>query len=138
VPLSPVAPPECKPNSPLFKISNKAIDVDSPDFAEAFYPKACIVTKPSKNPYIITGPPESFTTKELHAWAKDTLPEVVKQPLFDINSKKTKSMRHKNIPFTSEYRFRHIILFLYLDISSMQRARKTWNSFLSSQNNSQN
>jgi hypothetical protein len=51
------------------------------------------VTEPSKNPYIITGPPESFTTKELHAWAKDTLPEVVKQPLFDINGKKTKSMR---------------------------------------------
>jgi hypothetical protein len=58
--------------------------------------------------------PESFTTKKLHAWAKDTLPDVVKQPLFDINGKKTKSMRHKNILFTSEYRFRHIIPFLYL------------------------
>jgi hypothetical protein len=72
------------------------------------------VTEPSKNPYVITGPTESFTTKELHAWAKDTLPDVVKQPLFDINGKKTKSMRHKNILFTSEYRFRHIIPFLYL------------------------
>jgi hypothetical protein len=41
-------------------------------------------------------------------WAKDTLPDVVKQPLFDINGKKTKSMRHKNISFTSEYCVRHI------------------------------
>jgi hypothetical protein len=100
---------------PLFKISSKAIDVDSPAFAEAFYPKACVVTDdPSKNPYVITGPPELFTTKELHAWAKDTLPDVVKQLLFDINGKETKTMRHKNILFTSEYRFRHIIPFLYL------------------------
>jgi hypothetical protein len=72
------------------------------------------VTEPSKKPYVITGPPESFTTKELHAWAENTLPEVVKQPLLNINGKKTKSMRRKNISFTSEYRFRHIILFLYL------------------------
>jgi hypothetical protein len=72
------------------------------------------VTKPSKNPYVITGPPELFVTKELHAWANNTLPDVVKQPLFDINGKKTKSMRHKNISHTSEYRFRHIIPFLYL------------------------
>jgi hypothetical protein len=85
VPLSPVVPPECKPNSPLFKISSKAINVDSPDFAEAFYPKACVVTKPSKNSYVITGPPNLFTTKELHAWAKDTLPDVEKQSLFEIN-----------------------------------------------------
>jgi hypothetical protein len=63
---------------------------------------------------VITGPPESFTTKELHAWAESTLPDVVKQPLFDIKGKKTKSMRHKHISFTSEYRFRHIIPFLYL------------------------
>jgi hypothetical protein len=72
------------------------------------------MTEPSKNPYVITGPPELFTTKELHAWAENTLPDVVKQPLFDINGKKTKSMRHKNISFTSEYCFRHIIPFLYL------------------------
>jgi hypothetical protein len=72
------------------------------------------VTEPSKNPYFITGPPESFTTKELHAWAKDTFPDVVKRPLFNINGKKTKSMRHKNILFISEYLFRHIIPFLYL------------------------
>jgi hypothetical protein len=115
VPFSSVTPPKCKPNSPLFKISSKAINVDSPDFAEAFYPKACVVTEPSENPYIITGPPELLTTKELQSWAKDTLPDVVKQPLFDINCKKTKSMRHTNISFTSEYRFRHIIPFLYLD-----------------------
>jgi hypothetical protein len=72
------------------------------------------VTEPSKNPYVITGPPESFTTKELHAWANNTLPDVVKQPLFDINGKKKKSMRHTNISFTNEYRFRHIIPLLYL------------------------
>jgi hypothetical protein len=95
-------------------LKSKPIGVDSPAFAEAFYPKACVVTEPSENPYVITGPPESFTTKELHAWANNTFPDVVKQPLFDINGKKTKSMRHKNISFTSEYRFHHIIPFLYL------------------------
>ena len=89
-------------------------DVDSPEYAEEFYPKACIVSEPSKNPYIITGPPDTFTSKQLQAWAEKTLPDVVKQPLFDINGKKTKSMRHTNISFTCEYRFRHIIPFLYL------------------------
>jgi hypothetical protein len=63
---------------PTFKISSKPIDVDSPAFAEAFYPKACVVTEPLKNPYVIMGPPESFTTKELHAGANNTLPDVVK------------------------------------------------------------
>jgi hypothetical protein len=44
-------------------------------------------------------------------------------------------MRHKNISFTSEYRFRHIILFLYLgeflDIESKANLGKA--SFLSQQ-----
>jgi hypothetical protein len=114
MPISPVASPECKPNSPLFKITSMAIDVDSSTFADEFYPKACVVSEPSKNPYIITGPPDSFTSKELQAWSEKTLPDVVKQPLFDINGKKIKSMRHRNILFTSEYRFCHIIPFLYL------------------------
>jgi hypothetical protein len=97
------------------------------------------VTEPSKNTYIITGPPKSFTTKELHAWAIDTLPEVVKQPLFKINGQKTKSMRHKNISSTSEYRFRHIILFLYLgDFLDAESQKNLEQVSFSSQNNSQN
>jgi hypothetical protein len=117
MPISPVVSPECKPNSPLFKIMSMAINVDSSTFADEFYPKACVVSEPSKNPYIITGPQDSFTSKGVQAWAEKTLPDVVKQPLFDINSKKIKkikSMRYKNISFTSEYCFRHIIPFLYL------------------------
>ena len=123
-PLRPAMPIDCAPNSPLFNITSKAIDIETLSFTEEFYPKADAVVEPSKNPYIITGPPDSFTSKDLQAFAKDNLPDVVTQPLFDINGKKTKSMKHKNISFTSEYRFRHIIPMLllgnYLDEESME------------------
>jgi hypothetical protein len=63
------------------------------------------------------------------------LPEAVKQPFLDINGKKTKSMRHKNISFTSEYCFRHIIPFLYLDdfLDIESKANMGKASFLSQQ-----
>ena len=110
-----MVPLECDPRSPLFKIASKTINERSPAFTEEFLPKANVESHrhPNQSPFVNAGPPASFSTNELHNWAK-SLPEGVKQPLFDINGKNTKSMRHKNISFTSEYRFRHIIPFLYL------------------------
>ena len=110
-----MVPLECDPSSPLFKIASKTINERSPAFTEEFLPKANVESHrhPNQSPFVNAGPPASFSTNELHNWAK-SLPEGVKQPLFDINGKNTKSMRHKNISFTSEYRFRHIIPFLYL------------------------
>ena len=114
VPIPPLLPTECSSTSPLFNIASKASKVVSPIFTDEFYPKTDLVAKPTEKPFLLTGPPDSFTSKELQAYAKRDLPEFVKQPLFDTNGKKTKSMKHKNVSFTSEYRFRHIIPHLYL------------------------
>jgi len=70
---------------------------------EAFYPKITAGTDTDSNPILSTEAPEFLTLKELDTFA-DTLAPEVQGPLYNTHGKP-----HKNISFTGEYRFRHII-----------------------------
>ena len=83
-----------------------------------------VVTKKPHDPFIDHGAPDSFTSMDLHKFAQ-TLPLNMRQPLYNSHGKKSKSMKHPNASFTSEYRFRHIIPLLYtgnyLDIAHKEK-----------------
>ena len=83
---------------------------------EAFYPKPQPKTSPKQQPILSEEPPEFMTIHQLDQFAL-TLEEEVQAPLYNKHGKP-----HKNISFTGEYRFRHIIPHLinsnYLDTRS--------------------
>ena len=83
-----------------------------------------VVTEKPHNPFIDHCTPDSFTSKDLHKFAQ-TLPLNMRQPLYNSYGKKSKSMKHPNASYTSEYRFRHIIPLLYtgnhLDITHKEK-----------------
>ena len=74
------------------------------------------------NPILSPDPPATITVAELDAFSA-TLPDSVRGPLYNKYGKP-----HKNVSFTGECRFRHIIPFLatmgFLDFQSTENTTK--------------
>ena len=112
-------PPELTPHF-LQRIESKHT-TKSPHLKEEYIQ---VVTKEPKNPFIDHSTTDSFKSGVLHDFAQ-TLPLSMRQPLFNSHGKESKSMKHPDASFTSEYRFRHIIPLLYtgnyLDITHKEK-----------------
>ena len=65
-----------------------------------------------KSPFINKGPEKALHQNKLLEFAEN-LPPGLKAPLFSTTGKNTNSMKHPDASFTSEYRFRHLVPFLY-------------------------
>ena len=81
----------------------------SPILAEDFLPT---VEEKKQDSFIATGPEKALHQGNLLKFAEN-LPKGLKEPLFSTTGKNSKNMKHPDASFTSEYRFRHIVPFLY-------------------------
>ena len=78
-------------------------------FTEEYLP---VVEKKKTNPILNKGPDKALNRNNLLDFA-ESLPPGLKEPLFSTTGKNSNNMKHPDASFTSEYRFRHIIPFLY-------------------------
>ena len=81
----------------------------SPTTAEDFLP---IVDQKKRDPFIATGPEKALSRGNLLKFADDLHPGL-KEPLLSTTGKNSTSMKHPNASFIGEYRFRHLVPFLY-------------------------